>query len=68
MVRVKVYVDRSGKVEYAELLSDGTGSNRELASLAVFAARRWQFAPANRAGKPVEAQAVLRFRFGPNTP
>jgi TonB family protein len=65
MVRVKVYVDRAGNVQFAELLSNGTGDNRELASLAVFAARGWQFAPASRDGKPVDAQAVLRFRFGP---
>lgn len=66
LINVRVYVDRAGKVEFAELLSDGTGENRELAALAVFASRKWQFAPANRDGKPVPAQAVLRFRFAPD--
>src|SRR5262249_11799010 len=40
-IDVNLYVDRTGAVKYAELLSDGTGPNREIASLAVFAARRW---------------------------
>ncbi|MBZ5585522.1 MAG: hypothetical protein LAQ30_25655 [Acidobacteriia bacterium] len=44
-VDVKLYVNPSGKVDYAELLSSGTGRNRELASLAVFSARRWEFVP-----------------------
>lgn len=66
LINVRVYVDRTGKVEFAELLSDGTGENRELAALAVFASRRWQFAPATRDGKPEPAQAVLRFRFAPD--
>lgn len=63
-VTVKLYVDRAGKVEYAELLSNGTGPNRDLASLAVFASRKWQFAPAQQDGEPVPAEVVVRFRFG----
>ncbi len=65
-VDVRVYVDRDGKVRYAELLSNGTGENRELASLAVFTSRRWQFAPAIRDGKPVESDTILRYRFSPD--
>jgi hypothetical protein len=64
-IDVKVFVNRAGKVEYAELLSNGTGANRDLASLAVFSSRRWQFSPASRDGAPVPAEVVLRFRFGP---
>jgi hypothetical protein len=64
-IDVKVFVDRAGKVEYAELLSNGTGANRDLASLAVFSSRRWRFSPASRDGAAVPAEVVLRFRFGP---
>jgi TonB family protein len=65
IVNVRVYVDRAGKVEFAELLSDGTGANRELAAIAVFASRRWEFEPATVNGKAVPGKAVLRFRFAP---
>jgi hypothetical protein len=64
-IDVKVFVDATGKVEYAELLSSGAGPNRELAMLAVFASRRWQFSPANLNGAPVPAEIVLQYRFGP---
>ena len=63
IVNVRVYVDRAGKVEFAELLSDGTGANRDLAALAVFASRRWEFEPATMNGTAVPGKAVLRFRF-----
>jgi TonB family protein len=65
IVNVRVYVDRAGKVEFAELLSDGTGANRDLAALAVFTSRRWEFEPATVNGKAVPGKAVLRFRFAP---
>jgi hypothetical protein len=67
VINVRVYVDRTGKVDYAELLSDGMGENRDLASAAVFSARKWRFSPAKVDGKAVPAQAVLRFRFLPET-
>ncbi len=63
---VKIYIDREGKVEYAELLSKGTGSNRDLASLAVFASRRWTFSPARLGDETVPAEVILHFRFGPD--
>jgi outer membrane biosynthesis protein TonB len=66
-VDVKVYVDRTGRVEYAELLSEGTGPDRDLASLAVFSSRRWQFSPAHLGEEAVPAEVVLRFRFGPGS-
>jgi hypothetical protein len=66
-IDVKVYVDRTGKVEYAELLSKGTGRDRDLASLAVFTSRHWEFSPARLEGEPVEAQVILHFRFGPES-
>ena len=64
-MNVKVYIDRDGKVTYAELLSKGTGPNRDLASLAVFASRQWEFSPARLGDETVPAEAILRFRFGP---
>ncbi len=64
-VEVKLYVDRAGKVEYAELLSEGTGADRDLASWAVFSSRQWQFAPARLGDESVPAEVVLRFRFSP---
>lgn len=63
-IAVKLYVGREGKVEYAELLSDGTGPNRELASLAVFASRKFRFSPAQEGKQAVPAEVLVRFRFG----
>jgi hypothetical protein len=67
LINVKVYVNPSGKVDFAELLSNGTGANRDLASMAVFSSRRWEFSPASLDGQPSEGQVVLRFRFGTET-
>ncbi|HUB34948.1 MAG TPA: hypothetical protein VMA31_18060 [Bryobacteraceae bacterium] len=63
-ITVKLYVNRTGSVEYAELLSDGTGQNRDLAALAVFASRKWQFAPARQGGEAIPAEVLVQFRFG----
>jgi hypothetical protein len=62
-VDVRVYVDERGKVKYAELLSDAIGLNRNLASLAVFNARRWEFTPARLEGHTAPGQVILRYRF-----
>jgi hypothetical protein len=62
-VDVRVYVDERGKVHYAELLSDAIGLNRDLASLAVFNARRWEFTPARLEGHTAPGQVILRYRF-----
>ena len=62
-VDVRVYVDERGKVKYAELLSDANGLNRDLASLAVFNARRWEFTPARLEGHTAPGQVILRYRF-----
>jgi hypothetical protein len=43
---VRIYINESGKVDYAELLSDITAANRDFATLAVFDARHWEFKPA----------------------
>jgi hypothetical protein len=67
-VDVNVFVDKGGKVKYAELRSDLTAANRNFASLAVFDARRWEFDPARKAGHPVPAEFILHYRFGPRSP
>jgi hypothetical protein len=64
-INVKLYLDRSGKVQFAELLSNGTGSNRDLASMAVFSSRHCEFLPAHLGEKTVPAEVVLRYRFAP---
>ena len=61
---VRVYINRSGKVDYAELLSDITGGNRDLAALAVFDARHWEFTPARSGTRIVPGRAILHYRFG----
>lgn len=64
-VDVKLYIDRAGKVEYAELVSRSSAHNRDLATAALFASRQWRFSPARLEGEPVEAQVVLHYHFGP---
>lgn len=61
---VRVYINKSGKVDYAELLSDITEANRDFASLAVFDARRWEFEPARSGRSIVPGRALLHYRFG----
>jgi hypothetical protein len=61
---VRAYIDESGKVIYAEMLSNVTESDRSLASMAVFNARRWEFRPAQLGGHIVPAQVILHYRFG----
>jgi len=63
-VDVCVYINKSGKVEYAELLSDITAANRDFASLAVFDARHWKFTPARSETRLVPGRALLHYRFG----
>jgi len=59
-VDVKVYIDESGNVSRARLL---TRRNR-LADPSLNAARQWQFAPAHKGDQPVSSELVLHFRFG----
>ena len=66
-INVKLYLDRSGKIEFAELLSDGTGNNRDLASMAVFTSRHCQFLPARLGDEAVPAEVLLHYRFASET-
>ena len=63
-VDVKVYVRESGTVEYAELLSGGIGTYKQLGTLAVYAARRRTFSPARIGPRKVPGEVVLHFLFG----
>ena len=63
-VDVRVYINKSGKVDYAELLSDITTANRDFAALAVFDARRWEFKPARSGRRIVPGRGILHYRFG----
>lgn len=60
---VRAYINESGKVTYAEMLSNVTEANLGLASLAVFDARHWEFMPARLGAELVPGQVVLHYRF-----
>ena len=64
-INVKVYVNPSGKVEYSEVVSKVPETDRDLAALAVFAARRWEFVPARDGDSPVPGEVILHYQFGP---
>jgi TonB family protein len=61
-VRVRVAVDPSGRVVGTTL--DSPGPSKYFARLAVEAARRWEFTPAQIAGQGVPSEWILRFAFG----
>jgi TonB family protein len=66
-VNVRVYVTEGGKVQYVELLSSAR-HNRDLATAAVYAARRWEFAPAHVGSEHVPGEVILHFQFVPPGP
>jgi len=66
-VNVKVYVNGAGKVEYSEVISKVAEAARDLASLAMFAARRWEFVPARSAGSAVSGEVILHYQFRAGT-
>jgi outer membrane biosynthesis protein TonB len=57
-VDVKVFIDESGNVSRAEVLTKGS----YLAGAALSAARQWQFTPARKHDKPVSSEMILHFR------
>ena len=57
-VDVKVYIDESGNVTRAQLLTKGG----DFGSAALSAAREWRFTPARKHDKPVASEMVLHFR------
>ena len=62
-VDVKVWIDKSGQVTKAELLSDSSDS--AVADLAANAALKWTFEPARLSDRPVSSEMVMHFRFAP---
>jgi TonB family protein len=60
-VSVRVRVDPSGNVAAAKL--DSPGPSRYFAQLALKAARRWKFRPAEVDGRNVPSEWILRFEF-----
>ena len=63
LMNIRVTVNPDGDVSDAAL--DSPGSSKYFASLALEAARRWQFKPAQVDGKAVSSEWLLRFDFGP---
>jgi TonB family protein len=61
-VGVRVRVDPSGHVAGAKL--DSPGPSRYFARLALKAARRWKFRPAEVDARNVPSEWILRFEFG----
>jgi outer membrane biosynthesis protein TonB len=57
-VDVKVFIDESGNVSRAQLLTKGGDPS----GAALNAARQWQFTPARKHDKPVASEMVLHFR------
>lgn len=64
-IEVKVYVNRSGKVDFSEVLSNVTDADRDLAALAMFSARQWEFAAARTGDGAVPGEVILHYHFGP---
>jgi hypothetical protein len=64
-IDVKVYVNPSGKVDYSEVLSKVTATDRDLAELAASSARRWEFVPARARDVTVPGEVILHYQFGP---
>jgi TonB family protein len=60
-VSVRVAVDPSGSVVGATL--DSPGPSKYFANLALQAARRWEFRPAEAGGRHVSSEWILRFEF-----
>jgi outer membrane biosynthesis protein TonB len=59
VVDVKVFIDEWGSVSRAQVPTKGS----DLATVALNAARQWQFTPARKHDKPVASEMVLHFRF-----
>jgi TonB family protein len=67
LVSVRVYVDKEGKVEFAEVQS-GARHRTDLANAAIYAARHWDFTPAHIGEERVPGEVILHFRFAPPEP
>jgi TonB family protein len=63
LMNIRVTVNPGGEVSDAAL--DSPGPSKYFAGLALQAARRWRFKPAQIDGKAVSSEWLLRFDFGP---
>jgi TonB family protein len=64
-VRVRVSIDRNGKVASAVPVVPRGGINEYLAASAASAARMWAFQPARRGDTLLASETVLNFTFNP---
>jgi hypothetical protein len=62
-IDVKVWIDKTGQVTKAELLSDHAES--QVADIASNAALKWTFEPARLSDHPISSEMVLHFHFTP---
>ena len=62
-VDVKVWIDDTGQVTKAELLSDDV--EPDVADIASNAAYKWTFEPARLSDRPVSSEMVMHFHFAP---
>jgi TonB family protein len=63
-VRVRVAVDKDGKVVGSELMTPVPGAARYLGTAVLNAVRYWTFKPARRGQVPVQSELIVRFTFG----
>jgi TonB family protein len=63
MIRVRVYVDRNGKVTGADPLNATNHLADGLADAAIISVKRWQFEPARRGDEKVPGEVELTFTF-----
>ena len=67
-IDVKVYVNPSGKVESAEVVSKVPQTERDLAAAAIVSAKQWEFVPARTKDNTAPGIVILHYRFGPAAP
>ena len=64
-IRVRVRIDKSGRVAAATVLSADGAAATSLVRYALATARRWRFRPARQNGTPIRSEIVLEFQFRP---
>jgi outer membrane biosynthesis protein TonB len=65
-VDVRVFIGNTGQVRDVELMRDG--HHPDFAYLALVAARRWEFSPAQAGSEKVRSEVILHFKFLPEEP
>ena len=62
-IGIKIDVNESGAVTYAEVADYGDPPNFTLVNASLAAAQRWTFMPARLRDAAVSSQAILHFNF-----